>query len=219
MSRRNPLMTQMLVTSEPRNRHYQVTALGVLRLAITNFGANLASWLGWRDTMCEVMTAEIPPPDQPASPDDLRASYGAIVDYHNNLVQMRFNVAGLFLAANAFLASGFFQTGASSLPWFALPVLGILLAGICWLLELRTYQLLDNLADRGVHIERLLGISTAHGFFALMRSQAIGPRLLITRLRIPPIKSVRYIVSHSFGIGLLYGVVAAFWTIAILLHP
>ena len=52
--------------------------------------------------------------------EDERVVYSAIVDYHNNLVQMRFTVVGLFLAANGFLASGYFQPKISILHRFSI---------------------------------------------------------------------------------------------------
>jgi hypothetical protein len=154
--------------------------------------------------------------EQCPHPDDLRASYAAIVDYHNTLVQMRFNVAGLFLAANAFLASGFFQSTRSTFLVYGLPTLGLVLAALCWLLEIRTYQLLDNLGNRGLNVESVLKLDDRYGFFSLMGHQPIGPRLLITRLRLPVTKQVRYFVSHSFGLGVLYGAVGVFWLVALI---
>ncbi|MFZ5822501.1 MAG: hypothetical protein ACOYYJ_21630 [Chloroflexota bacterium] len=152
-----------------------------------------------------------------SSLDDLRASYSAIVDYHNNLVQTRFNVAGLFLAANAFLASGFFQRDQNTFPKYTLPTLGLVLTIICWLLELRTYQLLSNLGTRGLELEAELHIAEQHGFFALMRTQPIEPRLLILRHRLGKGRFIRFIVSHSFGIGALYLAVGIFWVIALVI--
>lgn len=43
--------------------------------------------------------------------ENLSAGYSSIVGYHNNLMQIRFTVAGLSVAADGFLASAFFQTG------------------------------------------------------------------------------------------------------------
>jgi len=146
-----------------------------------------------------------------ATGEDLRATYAAVVDYHNNLVQVRFTVAGLFLAANGFLAAGFFQSCVSSPTRAALPILGIVLAAICWLLEVRTYQLLDNLGAQGLELEGSLGLDKSLGFFSLLAHQPIGPRLLLTRLRLPTNRGVRYFVSHSFGLGLLYTLIALFW--------
>ena len=154
-----------------------------------------------------------------ATDDDLRAAYAAIVDYHNNLVHMRFTVAGLFLAANGFLASGFFQSTVSAVPRVALPVLGMVLAVICWLLEMRTYQLLENLGARGLDLEASLRLHQGQGFFFLMEHQPIAPRLMPTSLRLPANRVVRYLVSHSFGIGLLYTCVGLFWLIMLVVSP
>lgn len=147
---------------------------------------------------------------------DLSASYSAIVDYHNTLVQARFTVVGLFLAANAFLATGFFQGAPDKLPAYTLPVLGSILTAICWLLELRTYQLLDNLGTRGSALEKeILGDDNEHGFFSLMKKQPLGPKLLILRIRFETNSLVKYLVSHSFGIGALYAAIGIFWLIAL----
>lgn len=104
------------------------------------------------------------------SADDTRTVYAAVVDYHNGLVETRFTVAGLYVAANGFLASGFFlRSSDQSLPWFALPALGATLTIVCWLLELRTYHLLSNLGTRGADLERHMGVDVGQGFFSLMQ--------------------------------------------------
>ncbi|HSN24191.1 MAG TPA: hypothetical protein VLS45_08510 [Methylomicrobium sp.] len=149
----------------------------------------------------------MPAKKQSSSPDAIKAAYAAIVAYHNNLVQARFTITGLFLTANGLLAGGFFQAGMSQLPKFALPALGLALAAICWMLEIRTYQLLENLGKRGLDLEDRLGMQKDHGFFSLMDSQPIGPRLLPTRLRLRTSK----LFSHSRGFVLLYTVIALFW--------
>ena len=149
----------------------------------------------------------MPEKKQSTSTDAIKAAYAAIVAYHNSLVQTRFTITGLFLAANGLLAGGLFQTGASELPKFAIPVFGLALAIICWFLEVRTYQLLENLGKRGLDLEDHLGLQKTHGFFSLMSNQPIGPRLLPTRLRLPASK----LFSHSFGFALLYTIIALFW--------
>jgi len=143
--------------------------------------------------------------------DDIRAIYSAIVDYHNSLVQSRFTVAGLVLAANGFLAGAYFQADLPAVAKICILVLGIVLAIICWLLELRTYQLLDNLGTRGLEIEKNLKINDKQGFFHLMAYQPIRPRLMLTHIRLPSNKITRYFVSHSFGFGLLYPIIGLFW--------
>ena len=150
-------------------------------------------------------------PDRKQSPssDAIKATYAAIVAYHNSLVQTRFTIAGLFLAANALLAGSFSQTSLSVLPKPALPALGITLAIICWALEVRTYQLLENLGKRGLDLENRLGLEKVEGFFSLMAHQPIGPRLLPTRIRLP----ASGLFSHRLGIALLYTLVGLFLVI------
>jgi hypothetical protein len=152
------------------------------------------------------------------SEENKRAVYAAVVDYHNGLVQMRFTVAGLYLAANGFLASGFFQGSVHSLPWYALPSLGASLTVVCWLLEIRTYNLLSNLGNRGAHLEKHLGIDESHGFFSLMGNQPIGARLLVLRATLPSNRFFKYVISHSFGLGMLYTIVAVFWVSVLVTH-
>jgi hypothetical protein len=144
---------------------------------------------------------------QSTSTDATKAAYAAIAAYHNNLVQTRFTITGLFLTANGLLAGSFFQAGGSELPKFLLPGLGLALAVICWMLEIRTYQLLENLGRRGLELEDQLGVQKTHGFFSLLESQPIGPRLLPTRFRLSKSK----LFSHSRGFALLYIIIAVFW--------
>ncbi len=146
---------------------------------------------------------------QTASTDAIKAAYAAIVAYHNGLVQTRFTIAGLFLAANGLLAGGFSQASLSVLPKPALPTLAIILAIICWALEVRTYQLMENLGRRGSDLENHLGLQKVEGFFSLLAHQPIGPRLLPTQFRLPASK----LFSHSLGLALLYILVALFWII------
>jgi len=148
--------------------------------------------------------------------DDLRAAYAAIADYHTSLVQTRFTIVGLFLAANGFLAIGFFQSGASALARIALPVIAIVLTVICWVLEVRTYHLLENLAGRGLELEKLLGYREDQGFFSLIAYQPIGPRLIPMRFRLPVIKGDP-ILSHTIGISLIYIIIGLFWSVMLFL--
>ena len=146
--------------------------------------------------------------------DEIRAAYAAIVDYHNNLVPMRFTVAGLVLAANGFLASAFSQSDLSVSLKIALPILGILVSGICWLLEVRNNQLLENLSDRGERLEKTLGLQDDQGFFSLMLHQPIGARILPFHRSWPSNKVMQFLVSHSFGISILYIIIGLSWLIA-----
>jgi len=152
-----------------------------------------------------------------ATNDEIRAAYAAIVDYHNNLFPMRFTVAGLVLAANGFLVSVFSQSNLSLSLRVAIPILGILVSFICWMLEVRTYQLLENLSARGERLEKSLGLKDDQGFFSLMSHQPIGPRILPLYRRWPSNRIVQFLVSHSFGINILYIIIGLFWLIAFIL--
>ena len=148
--------------------------------------------------------------------DDLLAVYSAVVDYHNNLVHMRFTVAGLYLAASGFLVGAMFSSSDWHGTKLSVTLLGLSLTAIARLLEIRTYCLLENLGDKGSEIERKLQLDGIDGFFALMSKQTIPPRCPFTRIPLTwnP-KVIRYIVSHSLGLDLLYLCFAMFWTLTL----
>jgi len=137
--------------------------------------------------------------------ESVRAAYAAIVDYHNNLAQIRFSVAGLFLVSNGVLASGIFQISPSELLWPILPGLGVLLSILCWFLDVRNYQLLENLSERGRKIEEYLRLPEDQGFFSLMDHQPSGPRLIPFRVRL------EQGVSHTTVFSALYTLVGLIW--------
>jgi hypothetical protein len=157
-----------------------------------------------------------------------RAVYDAIVDYHNNLVHMRFTVAGLYIAATGFLANSWFGDQRQPQAILSIPILGITLTLICLLLEKRTTQLLENLDERGLRIERRKRVGSRIGFFALMKEQELEASLPFIRPRRhepsraqrlePPTRLQRallrvrhYFISHTFGLDMLYVSILAFW--------
>jgi hypothetical protein len=150
--------------------------------------------------------------------EDVRVVYNAIVDYHNNLVQIRFTTAGLFLAANGFLAIGFFQQS-NITAWFnfVIPALGILMTVGCVLLEKRNRQLLANLGMRGQYLETSLGLDKSQRFFSLMEYQPIGPNLQKNQSKKPGRSLKIHLVTHTFGICLLYGLVLLFWLVILVI--
>jgi hypothetical protein len=138
------------------------------------------------------------------------------VDYHNSLVQTRFTIAGLYIAATGFLASSWFATlgRQRSGTYWLIPLLGVILTLACWLLEIRTYQLLRNLGSTGEKIEDKLKIQHALRFFApLMSFQKVRPWLPFTSRELPEWKigKDRHLVSHSFGLNILYASIFLFW--------
>ena len=97
--------------------------------------------------------------------EDLSAGYGGIVDYHNNLVQIRFTVAGLSIAADGFLTSAFFQTDSVVLSRIIISILGVVLTFICGMLEIRTFQLLNKLLKGGMKSKKFLGSMKGKAYF------------------------------------------------------
>ncbi len=153
------------------------------------------------------------------SEDNQRWAYRALVDYHINMVQLRFTIAGLGFAANGFLISAFFQQyQASLLIRLGIIIPGIALTLVCWLLEIRTVQLLLSLQGKGKNLEALLRLNQDQGFFQIMDVDAKIPQL-------KPVKAaVSSLFSHRSGISVLYGIFILFWlitfvyTLASLLH-
>jgi hypothetical protein len=66
--------------------------------------------------------------------ENLSTGYNGIVDYHNNLVQIRFTIAGLSIAADGFLVSAIFQAGSPQFSRILISILGIMLTSSveCW---------------------------------------------------------------------------------------
>jgi hypothetical protein len=137
--------------------------------------------------------------------------YDAIVDYHNNLVQMRFTIAGLCIAATGFLMNSWFSMDPLKPRNIIIPILGFFLVFICFILELRTYLLLYGLGVRGIKIETKLNTSKEFGFFDFMHDQQIKRDFPI----FPKISSYFFkkIISHSFAIILLYLGIIIGWII------
>ena len=145
--------------------------------------------------------------------NDLQEVYRSVVDYHNNLVHMRFTVAGLYLAGSAFLVNVLF----SEHQWWGTKItvclLGLALTLIVFIIEVRTRYLLKNLGEFGGKIEEkfeLRGIKVnctkIKGFFGLMKRQPIQP----------PFPKF---VTHTNGLYFLYTVFLLFWLAMVHLLP
>jgi hypothetical protein len=148
---------------------------------------------------------------------NLPIMYNAIVDYHNGLIQVRFTIAGLYLAATGFLVNSWFNIGYQISMYIIIPFLGISLAFVCWLLEMRTDQLMSNLAKRGLEIEEKMNVNLGIGFFELMNKQPDGPRNPFSKDKeVIPSSSFlsKGIVSHSRGFTILYLIIVIFWILA-----
>jgi hypothetical protein len=135
--------------------------------------------------------------------------YQSISNYHNNLVQIRFTVAGLFLTASGFLIGAWNNSTSPQIKIY-LPVLGIFITIIILLLEIRNRSLLENLALRGLLIEKMIGIDKRIGFFYLMQKQPYGPKDIFSNKRIEN-KCLIKLSTHRYGLGLLYICFLMFW--------
>src|SRR5258708_40084334 len=138
-----------------------------------------------------------------AENETLRTIFAAIVDYHNNLTQTRFTIAGLYIAATSLLASSWFSGSRSKESSILIPLVGLFFNVICWLLEIRTRHLLKNVSRKGMAIERLLGVR--RGFFALMNTQPYPADIPFADLEMDSI------VGHTSILNLLYVTSLFFW--------
>jgi hypothetical protein len=154
-------------------------------------------------------------PDIPL--ENLNTGYSSIVDYHNNLVQIRFTVAGLSVAADGFLASAFFQTGSPEFSRILIAILGLILTFICGMLELRTLQLLMKLLKAGYALEKTMGLGADQGVFSVLMQSQIVPRFLKKFSNAPADQENRFVFSHSVMFWFLYICIFVFWAIMIIL--
>ncbi|HCC78019.1 MAG: hypothetical protein A2X25_00350 [Chloroflexi bacterium GWB2_49_20] len=148
--------------------------------------------------------------------ENLSTGYNGIVDYHNNLVQIRFTVAGLSIAADGFLASALFQTGSLMFSKILISILGVVLTFICGMLEIRTYQLLNELLKGGYALEKILGLNEEQGLFSILMHAQIVPRFLSKPLKGSAKREKKFIFSHSVMFVLLYVCVFIFWLIMLI---
>lgn len=146
---------------------------------------------------------------------DLSAGYNGIVDYHNNLVQIRFTVAGLSIAADGFLASAIFQAGSPLISRILISILGVVLTFICGMLEIRTYQLLKKLLKEGYALEKIFGFNEEQGIFSILMQNQIVPRFISKSSKRTTKRGKKFIFSHSVMFGLLYVCIFIFWLIMI----
>ena len=149
--------------------------------------------------------------------ESLSTGYNGIVDYHNNLVQIRFTVAGLSIAADGFLASALFQTGSPMFSKILITILGAVVTFICGMLEIRTYQLLNKLLKGGFALEKTLGLNEDQGVFSILMHTQIVPRLFGKPLKGSAKREKKFIFSHSVMFGLLYVCIFIFWSIMLVL--
>jgi hypothetical protein len=149
--------------------------------------------------------------------EEFSTGYNGIVDYHNSLVQIRFTVAGLSIAADGFLAGALFQANSPMLSQIIVSILGVVLTFICGMLEIRTYQLLNKLLRAGYAIEKNFGLNEEQGLFSILTHSQIMPRFLSKTSKVSAKNANRFAFSHSVMFGLLYLCIFIFWLIMLIL--
>jgi hypothetical protein len=156
---------------------------------------------------------------KPAQSDEtLRTIHDEITHMYAALARMRFTIAGLYLAATGFLASTWFAglRGGISASYYLIPALGFVVTLICWLMEVRTLQLILNLEHKGAQVEQRLKVDGKLTLFMMRAGYPLPPRLPFTA-RLPVPKLLQRFASHSFGLNALYASVAVFWILALVL--
>lgn len=164
------------------------------------------------------------------SPEDVRAEYQAVVDYHASIVSSRFTIAGLYVAAVGFMAAAVFAGDTTWSARLAGSALALWLTVCLWVLELRSRALFTNLAHRGIDIEHrywgLVNEEWFNGFFSRQYKEPPGadanrpgeldrrrepdrPRIAWTSKPMS-IRLSRFI-SYSMGLDLLYAGGLIFW--------
>lgn len=163
-------------------------------------------------------------------PEEARAEHRACVDYHTALVNSRFTIMGLYIAAMAFIAGVVFKPDISLDFRAAISLLACLLTVCVWILELRSHSLVTDIAYRGIEIERnywkLNGEDSNSGFFSRQHklpeetstdtstkaSLKVNPDDL--PVAVEPDKQrakVTKYISHKFALNFLYGGCLLFW--------
>lgn len=82
--------------------------------------------------------------------EEARAEHKSCVDYHTSLVNSRFTIVGLYVAAMGFIASTSFKYDTSWDFRAACALLAILITFCLWILELRSRALFTSIAHRGI---------------------------------------------------------------------
>lgn len=165
------------------------------------------------------------------------AEHRACVDYHTALVNSRFTIAGLYVAAAGFVAGAAFK---DEITWdfrAGISLLATWLTLCLWILELRSRALFTNLAQRGIEIERsiwgLTGERAMVGFFTRQHKPPIltkassspdaprrsdpDPVVLAFRPESALPTFLAKLVSHSMGLDLLYAGGLVFWSASTLI--
>jgi len=167
-------------------------------------------------------------------PDDVRTEYTAIADYISNITNIRFTLAGLYVAAIGFVAGVVLAATSTWEARAAGSFVAIWLTFCLYVMELRNRSLYTNLAHRGIDIEhnnwRLIKSLWYSGCHSRQYKEPPvaeadredvpskpGPdRSKIAWMKEPLPDSVSRYISHTLGFDLLYGGGIVFWSITLL---
>lgn len=136
--------------------------------------------------------------------ESMNIEYKAVVDYHLSIVNSRFTIAGLYVAALGFSTTSMFSSTIAPQTHVVLLGLALFVTFCLWILELRSRSLYTNLAHQGIDIEQ--NIWKHIGFFShqhkLNKPHSMPDCPVVFGKKIP-VKYSKYI-SHSNGFDLLY---------------
>ena len=157
--------------------------------------------------------------------DNLRTEYSALANYYGTVITFRFTTVGFFLAAAALIINSHMTIGTA----FLLFVFSI----GAWIIELRNRAIFRALLDRAIEIEQEWGFKDDYQFKPFFRRmirisiweeirqktgkdpcEKFAPdkvKVFIWEL-CPPYK----LITHSFGLDLIYGVVFLFSFVKVL---
>ncbi len=167
--------------------------------------------------------------EQAYGSEDIRQEYSAVVGYHSFLVNSRFTIAGLYVAAIGFLAGAVLANDTTWITRACGSALASWITLSLWIIELKSRALLTNVAHRGIDIEHqywdLVNNKWYDGFFSRQYKEPpkhdyendkaaryMEPDRPIFGWFKKPIshKFAKYI-SHSMGLDLLYAGSGVFW--------
>jgi hypothetical protein len=161
-------------------------------------------------------------------PENARAEYAAVAEYHSTLVNSRFTIAALYVAAMGFLASAVLDKEATWIARAGGSLLASWLTFCLWILELRSRALFTNVAHRAIDIEhRSWGLTGQEWYVGLFSRQYKEPpdwpegetlprrhdpdRPTLGWSDRPLPKAMARWISHSLGLDLLYVGSGVFW--------
>lgn len=162
------------------------------------------------------------------SSDNARTEYNAVAKFHSALLNSRFTIAGLYVAAIGFFGGALIKP---EITWGVRAIgatFAIWLTLCLWILELRTRAIFSNIVHRGIEIEHevwnLVDENWYTGFFSRQykeppnwnHTDPLPRRLDPDRPTLgwglrPMSPKLSRLINHSMGLDLLYAGSSFFW--------